>query len=286
MEQFDAIFVEEKSAEALEELVKIRKFPTLCLLLVQYDAMLAAYASSLRAEVVDDHEFAQANLVEFQHLSKELLAIPDKGILGIAFRLIFCVQQNFLKDFKVEKAQMNCIFDRINRQYMQDTLAFCSNLEAFFLEHHHAEEENHPENLTKENETDVGYLLFNEFKGKRKALLQALKNCKWFHYFHQPNTLFDHPEVHRIINCKKEYISFLALLFHELALENYIQANKGKGYMQCLCKYILCEGKEVNTQYMHNCVGKIQNDPKRYVKCIGKVKHIMDLIKSITESGT
>ena len=283
MERFDAIFKEEKSLEARGGLKKIRKFPALCLLLVHYDAMLAEFAPSQGKEFMDDKGFAQANLAAFQQFSKELLAIPDKAILSIAFRLIFCVQQIFLKDFKVEKLRMKFIFDQINFQYLQNEQIFCSNLEAFFLGHHHAEDENPQETLTKKNEADISYLLFNEYKGKRKALLRALKNSKWFHYFHKPHTLFDHPDVQKIINCKKEYLIFLAFLFSKLAKANYIQARKGKGFMECLCKYILCDGKEIKGHQMNTLLGKIKLHPEKYCKCTAEVDRIMEMLHKIKE---
>ncbi len=283
MKQFDAIFEEEKSPEALKELVKMRKFPALCLLLVHYHAMLKKYAPSRGKEIVDHNAFAQANLAEFQQLSKELLPIPSKDILSVAFRLIFCVQQIFLKDFHVEKVSMQLAFDQINRQYMQDTMVFCSNLEAFFLLHHHANGENLPETLSKKNEADISYLLFNEYKRKRKALLRALKNSKWFHYFHKPHTLFDHPDVQKIINCKKEYLIFLAFLFSKLAKANYIQARKGKGFMECLCKYILCDGKEIKGHQMNTLLGKIKLHPEKYCKCTAEVDRIMEMLHKIKE---
>ena len=286
MEQFDVIFNGERSQKSREELKKMKGFVGLCVLLVRYHTTVFEFSPQNGDETLDTPRFTPDNLVEFHPISRELMTISNKDISQITLGLIHEVQHLFLDSFTVGKSEMQLVFDGINKQYIENTRILCAEMEKFFLQHHHAESENNQETLTKEHETDDGYLLFNEYEGKRKALLKALKSCKWFHYFHQPNSLFDHSEVRKIINCKKEYIEFLALLFHELAQENYIKASNGKGYMRCFCKYILCEGKEVKTQYMHNLVGKIQNDPKRHERCIRKVKQIIDSLKSINESKT
>ena len=279
MNVLDQMLSTDPSKKAQKELMKIKDFPKVCLLLEKYYQEMKELISIGMIYKLDREKIQNVNFTTFHDLSKEIMFVQNQIVSIIACEWVGIIQKNLIDDFGDRGSELKLMLNQIAFSYFKFMQVFDDDFVTNLHKTLHLKTQDSAINSLSDEIHENFCLLFNGTDSQFKELDWRLKRTDWFSKQFILRRFFNNRSDEVVFHAKHKRLAYLAVLLRLMNKANLIEAEFGKSYMQMASKHIYCNDKQVSAHQLNKLACDILKNPTENQHIIDAIMSIIDAIK-------